>query len=60
MLKECPKSYKACTSEMNLRKEELVHCKQKIEKYKEVSDSKDKKNEKKQIAQNKIVKILQR
>jgi len=43
MLKECPKSYKACTNEMNLRKEELVHCKQKIEKYKEVRDSKDQK-----------------
>lgn len=43
-----------------LEKKKSLHCKQKIEKYKEVSDSKDKKNEKKQIAQNKIVKILQR
>ncbi len=43
-----------------LEKRKSVHCKQKIEKYKEVSNSKDQKNEKKQIAQNKIVKILQR
>jgi hypothetical protein len=50
MLKECPKSYQAFTSEMNLRKGKSVHCKQKIEKYKEVINSKDKKNEKKQIA----------
>lgn len=43
-----------------LEKRKSVHCNQKIEKYKEVSNSKDQKNEKKQIAQYKIVKKFQR
>ncbi len=61
MLKEgMPKKLQGLYQWDELEKRKSVHCNQKIEKYKEVSNSKDQKNEKKQIAQYKIVKKFQR